>query len=163
LLALVTRGITQPQWYAIPAGLYFVGIGWLERRQARASGVRQSQRTATLLESFGLSVLLLTSFAQSLSADGFGYFLLLLIEAFAVIWWGAGWHLKTPFFIGIAASVLNVLAQIAVLVNVHDVNRFVVIFTAGLMLVILAVFVEQQRIRIIAKTQEWLSVLETWE
>ena len=79
-------------------------------------------------------MLLLTSFAQSLSADGFGYFLLLLIEAFAVIWWGAGWHLKTPFFIGIAASVLNVLAQIVVLVNVHDVNRFVVIFTAGLML-----------------------------
>src|SRR3989442_10945543 len=23
MLALVTRGITQPQWYAIPAGLYF--------------------------------------------------------------------------------------------------------------------------------------------
>jgi hypothetical protein len=34
---------------------------------------------------------------------------------------------------------------------------------AGLLSVFLAVFVERQRERIIARTQEWPAMLETWE
>jgi hypothetical protein len=62
-LALITREIQQPQLYAIPAGLYFIGLGILERRRER--------RPFTIyIECFGLAVLLLTSFIQSLNSTG---------------------------------------------------------------------------------------------
>ena len=156
-LALIVRDVRQPQLYAIPAGLYLTGIGFLERRLAR-------RPFASLVESFGLAVLLTTSFIQSLdSAGGFPYFLLLLVEALLVIWWGAARRIKVPFFIGLGVSALNVVAQVVVLINVYDVNRFLVIFGVGLLLVTVAMFVERQRARIIARTQEWFEVLETWE
>ena len=157
ILVLIANDIRQPQLYAIPAGLYFTAVGYLERRLAH-------RQYATLIEISGLAVLLLTSFIQSLNGrEGFPYFLLLLAEALLVIWWGAARRIKIPFLIGISASGLNVLAQVAVLVNVYDVNRFIVIFVVGLLLVVAAVFVERQRARLIAKAQEWREALEKWE
>jgi hypothetical protein len=156
-LALVVRDVEQPQWYAIPAGLYFIGIGFLERRRARGL-------LAVAIETFGLSVLLLTAFIQSLDgATGFPYFVLLLVEALLVIWWGAARRFKIPFFIGLGASALNVLAQVVILINVYDINRWLIILSVGLLLVLLAIFVERQRALIIAKAQAWREVLETWE
>lgn len=156
-LALVVRDVRQPQLYAIPAGLYLTGMGFLERQRVR-------RPFAIIVEGFGLSVLLLTSFTQSLGgAEGFPYFLLLLVEALLVIWWGAARRIKVPFFIGLGASVLNVVAQVVVLVNVHQVNRWFVFLSVGLLLVTAAVFVERQRERIIARSQEWRETLETWE
>ncbi len=156
VLVLSSGNVTQPQFYAIPAGVYFTLVGFFERRRGNA-------QFAALLEIFGLAVLLLTSFVQSLNgAAGFPYFILLLIEGVLVIAWGAARRLRVPFFIGIAASVLNVVAQVAVLINVYDVNRFFIIFGVGVLLVISAVFVERQRARIIAKAQEWREGLEEW-
>jgi hypothetical protein len=164
MIALASNGMRQPQWYAIPGGLYFVGIGWLERRHERASGWRVSLPLAALTEGFGLALLLLTAFVQSLgNTDGFPYFVLLLVDALLAIWWGAAWRIKLPFFVGLGASVVNVIAQIIVLVNVYDINRFLVIFGAGIVLVTLAVFVERQRARILLTTQRWLEALELWE
>jgi hypothetical protein len=173
-LLLLDRHITQPQVYAIPAGLYFVAVGFLERHHPSISPLRKGgqwgvpdagrKTLATLVESFGLAVLLLTSFIQSLNGqEGFLYFLLLMFEALLVIWWGAARRVRVPFFIGLGASVLNVIAQVVVLVNVYDVNRFIAIFVVGLLLVTLAVFIERQRVQIIAKAQQWLEVLEAWE
>jgi hypothetical protein len=157
VLVLIVQDVTQPQWYAIPAGLYLTGMGFLERRRANSL-------FAILIESLGLAVLLLTSFIQSLDgAAGFPYFLLLLIEALLVTWWGAGRRLKTPFFIGLGASVLNVVAQVVVLVNVYNVTPWIIILSVGLLLVTAAVFVERQRVRIIAQAQEWREALEAWE
>jgi len=157
VFVLLDRSVTQPQWYAIPAGLYFVFVGHLERRQGRKS-------FAALVEGFGLTVLLLTSFIQSLNgAAGFPYFLLLLVEGLVVVWWGASQRRKIPFFLGIGASALNVVAQVIVLVNVYDVHRWIIILGVGILLVTTAVFVERKRLKIIARAQEWLEVLDTWE
>ncbi|MEE8392478.1 MAG: hypothetical protein V3S14_16990 [Anaerolineae bacterium] len=155
-LMLIDQGVDQPQWYAIPAGLYFTGVGYLERRRKRAL-------FATIVESFGLAVLLVTSFIQSLDgAQGFPYFVLLLGEGLLVIGWGATQRLKMPFFIGLAASALNVVAQVVVLVREYTVNRWFIILGVGLLLVTAAAFIERQRERIIARTQEWRDALETW-
>jgi hypothetical protein len=156
-LLLIVGGVAEPQLYAIPAGLYFSGVGFLERHRGR-------KWFALVVENFGLAVLLLTSFIQSLdSAQGFWYFVLLLVESLLVIWWGAARRLKIPFFVGLAASALNVAAQVVVLINVYDVNRWILIFGVGILLVSAAVFVERQRVRIIAKAQEWRVALEAWE
>ncbi|MCP4536760.1 MAG: hypothetical protein GY832_06405 [Chloroflexi bacterium] len=155
-LMLIDQDVSQPQWYAIPAGLYFTGVGYLERRRKR--GV-----FATIVESFGLAVLLVTSFIQSLDgAQGFPYFVLLLGEGLIVIGWGATQRLKMPFFIGLAASVLNVVAQIVVLVQVYDINRWFIVLGVGLMLLAVAAWGERKRGQIIARTQEWRDTLETW-
>jgi hypothetical protein len=156
-IVLVAQDISQPQWYAIPAGLYFIGVGFLERR-------RTHSLFAILIEGLGLAVLLLPTFIQSVDpASGFPYFLLLLVEALLVTWWGAVNHLKVPFFTGLGASVLNVVAQIVILVNVYDVDRWVIIFGVGLLLVAIAVFVERQRTRIISQAHHWGQVLAHWE
>ena len=157
-LALIVRDVRQPQWYAIPAGLYFTGVGFLERRRGR-------RMFSLIVESFGLAVLLLTSFIQSLDTEtGFPYFLLLLVEALLVVWWGAARRVKVPFFIGLGASALNVVGQMIVLfLGGSTLLRWLIFGGAGLLILTLAVFVERQRARIIAKAQEWLEVLEMWE
>ena len=68
-----------------------------------------------------------------------------------------------PFFIGLAASVLNVVAQVVILIRVYDVNRWFIILGVGLLLVTAAAFIERKRERIIARTQEWRELLDTWE
>jgi hypothetical protein len=163
VLTLMVREVRQPQWYAIPAGLFFIAMGTLERQRAR-------RLFATYVESFGLSVLLLTSFAQSLDAEaGWPYFLLLLVEGLLVVWWGAARRIKVSFFIGLGASALNVAAQVVVLANVYrplhgyEVNQWIIVLGAGLLLLTVAPLVERQRDRIIARAQGWREVLEAWE
>ena len=157
VLALVVRQVQQPQWYAIPTGLYFTIVGLLERRRGRPV-------YAALLEAFGLAVMLITSFIQSLNgAQGFPYFLLLLVEGLLVIWWGAARRVRLPFFSGLAASVLNVVAQIVVRIQVYEVSRWVIILGVGLALVTIAIFVERQRERILAQAKIWRDQLETWD
>ena len=109
-------------------------------------------------------MLLVTSFILSLDAEaGFPHFLLLLLEGLAVMWWGAMQRRKIPFFLGIGASTLNVVAQVIVLVNVYDVQPWIIVVGVGLLLVTSAVFVERKRAEIIAQTQEWLDVLDAWD
>jgi hypothetical protein len=156
-LMLIDQEIKQPQLYAIPAGLYFVFVGFLERRQGR-------KPFAMVVENFGLAVMIVTSFIQSLNGEqGFLYFLLLLVEGLLVIWWGMVQRRKIPFFIGIGASVLNVVSQVVVLINVYDVQRWIIILGVGVLLVTAAIFVERQREQIIAQMQEWREELETWD
>ncbi len=166
ILTLITQEVRQPQLYAIPAGLYFAGIGILERR-------RERRPFAVYIQCFGLVVMLLTSFIQSLnSAGGFPYFLLLLVEALLVIWCGAAQRVKIPFFIGLGASALNVVGQVTVLLLAtrrsapdqgSSLTPWLIILGVGLLITFLAVVVERQRARIIARTQEWREVLEAWE
>ena len=161
VLALIVRDVKQPQWYAIPAGLYFIGVAYLERRRRRGL-------FPVLIEGFGLAVLLLTSFIQSLDgARGLPYFVLLLVEGLGVTWWGAARRIKVPFFTGLGATALGVVAQvIVVLVSVYEVSlvfTVVLILGVGLLLVTAAVFMERQGERIIARAREWRAELETWE
>lgn len=160
-LLLMKNDAREMQVYALPAGLYFVAVGFFERRLRKGL-------LAVAIESFGLVMLLLTAFMQSLNANtGFPYFVLLLVEGLLIIWWGAGRRFKIPFFIGLIASVVNVVAQIILLLNTlgltQGFGRFIIIFAVGVILVIVAIFVERQRIQIITKAREWREALEIWE
>ena len=165
LLALLAGEVHQPQLYAIPAGLYLVTIGVLERQ-------REMRPFAGYIESFGLTVLLLTSFIQSIGPSGFPYFLLLLVEALLVILWGAVRRTRIPFFMGIGTSVLNVVAQMTVLLlavqrasSQGDPLLLVVLIVlgVGLILCVLAVIVERQRAQLAARAQEWRVALDSWD
>jgi hypothetical protein len=156
LVLLVTRGVTQPQFYALPVGLYLVGVGVMEQRRERPF-------YANYLEGLGLSILLITTFIQSMNGlAGFGYFLLLLVESVVVMLWGGLRKEKTPFFIGLAAAVLNVVAQVLLLVSVLDINRWVAVLTTGVLLMITAVLVERKREEIREHTKIWRETLASW-
>jgi hypothetical protein len=50
-----------------------------------------------------------------------------------------------------------------VLVRVYDVNRWIIIFGAGILLVGLGVFVERRREILLARAQEFRDTLERWD
>ncbi|HSG45019.1 MAG TPA: hypothetical protein VLA72_17870 [Anaerolineales bacterium] len=157
VMALIMNDVTQPQWYAIPGGLYFIGLGYME-------WVRSKSKYAVGLELLGLGVLLVTSFAQSLDGEtGLPYFVLLLFEGLVVIWWGVYQKRKIPFFTGIAATAINVVAQVIVLVNVYDINRWFVGFGVGLLIMSMAIYIERSRERLRERARELSDTIEKWE
>ena len=156
VLLLVARDILEPQLYAIPAGFYFTVMGELERRRGRSV-------FSKIITGFGLAVLLVTSYVQSLGNDGFVYFVILLVEGLLVWWWGAARRQKVPFFVGLGVSALNVISQVILVVRVYDINRWIAILGVGLVLVVAAIFVEKQRETIIARSKEWSEKLDSWE
>jgi hypothetical protein len=157
IMLLISRDVTHPQLYAVPAGLYFMVIGYLERRSHKTYAV--------LVESFGVIVLLLTTYIQSTSLEnGSPFFLLLLLEALAVAWGAALLRLKLPFFIGLGASLLNLLTQLALLIrHVGDISPWLVFLGVGLFLVLLVAFLERQREMIIKQSRVWAEALTAWE
>jgi hypothetical protein len=156
ILMLTRFDVTEPQFYAIPAGIYFGAIGYLER-------IRGNQVFGMVIEGFGLSVLLVTSFIQSIISDhGFIYFVLLMAEGLVVAWWGIFRQLRNPVFIGIGAVVLNVITQVILLINIYEVERWIIILGVGIVLVTGAIFIERKREMIIAQTKEWRDMLEEW-
>lgn len=159
-IVLYMNEIRQPQLYAIPGGLYFLGIAYLEMQLNR-------KRYAMAIELLGLGVLLVTSFAQSLNSEtGLVYFVLLMIESLLVIWWGVLQKRKVPFFTGIGASAINIAAQVIILISVHDihrVNRWLVAFGAGVIITAIAVIAELKREQLRARSRQLSEMLETWE
>jgi hypothetical protein len=156
-MLLIMNDVSQPQWYAIPAGLYFMGVAYLEWHRNR-------KRYAIGIEILGLGVLLLTSFMQSLNgANGFPYFVLLMFESLLVIAWGVYQKRKIPFFSGIGASALNIVAQVIVLVNVYNVNIWLVALAVGLVIMGIAVYVEFKREQLRSRSRQLTEALERWE
>jgi hypothetical protein len=156
ILLMLDQDISQPQLYAVPIGLYFVGIGVLERRQ-------NNIRYANILESFGLAVVLLTTFSQSLTpAGGFIYFLLLLVESLLFAAWGVIRNVKVPFFTGLGATLLNIIAQLVLVATVDEVWRWVIVLGTGVLVVSLGIFIERKREQITTQFNEWQVELSTW-
>jgi len=157
VIVLFINKVAQPQLYAIPGGLYFMGIAYLELQ-------RGQRRYAVAIEILGLGLLLVTSFAQSLNgAQGLPYFILLLAEALLIIWWGTIQKRKIPFFAGIGATALNVIAQVIVLISVYDINRWLVAFGVGLLIMAIAIYIERSREQLRIYSRELSETLEKWE
>ncbi|HLF74225.1 MAG TPA: hypothetical protein VI524_07765, partial [Anaerolineales bacterium] len=159
-MLLFSNDVRQPQFYAIPGGLYFIGMAFLETQRGR-------KRYAAAIELLGLGIMLVTSFAQSLNGEtGLVYFVLLLVESLLVIGWGVLQKRKIPFFTGIGASVVNITAQVILLISVYDihrVNRWLVAFVAGLIITAIAVIAELKREQLRARSRQLSEMLEKWD
>jgi len=148
---------TQAQFYAIPGGLYFMAVAYLELQRDR-------KRYATAIEILGIGVLMVPTFIQSLNGgQGFSYFVILMIEALLILWWGTLQKRKIPFFAGIGASALNIFAQVIVLVNEYKISIWLVAFGAGLIIMGMAIYIERSREQLRARAQELSESLEKWE
>ena len=145
------------QWYAVPAGLYLLGVGWLEWRRGRKTLARWIDRA-------GMLVWLGTAWWQSLPGvmpSGWPYALIMGFEALVLIWWGSARRQKSFLYIGAVAVVLNVVTQS--IEPLLSVNRWIVFGLAGLLLVGIAVLVERKLEAIREMSADLRGRLAAWE
>jgi hypothetical protein len=150
---LLVWGQREVQWYAVPAGLYLLGVGYLEWRWGSRALARWIDRAAMLLL-FG------SSFWQSLGDGGGIYALLMGIEGLAIVWWGSARRLRRFLYAGVAAVVLDVAGQL--IEPVFSAN-VIVLATAGIALIALGLFIEQRLEAIKLLSKELQDRLDEWE
>jgi hypothetical protein len=145
------------QWYAVPAGLYLLGVGWMEWRQGRRA-------LAGWIDRAGMLVWLGTAWWQSLPGvmnNGWPYALLMGAESLLLVWWGSARRQKQLLYVGAVALVLNVITQS--IEPLLSVNRWIVFGIAGLLLVSLAVLVERHLEKIREFSADLQVRLEGWK
>ncbi len=149
-------GRREVQWYAVPAGLYLLGVGWLEWRQGRRTLGRWIDRLAVLL-------LLGTSFYQSLAeANGWPYGLLMGAEGLLLVWWGSARRQRQFLYIGTMGVVLAVTGQL--LRQLFTVtNAWIAFGVPGLVILAVVIWIERRLEYLRAVSEEWKARLEKWE
>ena len=118
--------LRELQWYAIPAGLYLMGIGFVEWHRGHRVLARWLDYMAMLLM-FG------SLFWQTL-VFGWQFALLLGGEGFAAFWWGSARRLRRFFYAGMAGVILAGLGQL--LNALQEVNQWITFGLIGLLLVV---------------------------
>jgi hypothetical protein len=152
---LLFLGQREVQWYALPAGVYLLSVGYLEWRQGRLALAGWIDRTAMLLL-FG------SAFWQSLAQeDGWRYALLMGVEGLVIAWWGSARRQRRFLYSGVSAVVIAVVGQL--IEPLLSVNRWIVFGLAGLLLVSIAILVERRLETVMRLSQEWRERLEDWE
>jgi len=141
--------LSQIQWYAMPAGLYLLALGYLEWE-------RGSRDLARWLDYAGILLMFGSLFWQTL-IFGWGPALMLESEGFAAFWWGSARRLRRFFYAGMAGVILATLGQL--LNALQEVNQWITFGLIGLVLVILAILVERK----LEAIKAWQQVLESWE
>jgi len=153
---LLVWDLREVQWYALPAGMYLLGVGYLEWRQGRKGLARWIDRVALLL-------LYGTSFYQSLArAYGWPYALLLGAEGLLLIWWGSARRQRHLLAFGVLGVVLAVSGQL--LRQLFSItNAWIVFGIVGLFVITIAILVERSLERIKRIAQDWRERLEKWD
>lgn len=147
-------GMRETQWYAVPAGVYLLGAGYLEWRQGRKTLARWIDRA-------GLLLLLFSSFWQSMTAPhGWPYALLMGAEGLAIAWWGSARRQRRFLYVGMAGVVVDVVGQ---LIEPFLKADWIVYGAVGLILVSIAVLVERQLETVLRLSRELRERLEEWE
>ncbi|MBN1995808.1 MAG: hypothetical protein JW953_24190 [Anaerolineae bacterium] len=137
------------QWYAVPAGLYLLGIGYLEWQNGNRVLGRWLDYLAMLL--------MMGSLFWQILLFGWWYALALGLEGLLAVWWGSARRLRRFLYGGIAGVVLATVGQL--INSLRSINQWIVFGAIGLMLVIMAIFIERK----LEDIKAWQEILETWE
>jgi hypothetical protein len=154
---LLIWGQREVQGYAIPAGLYLLGMGYLEW----TSGRPLEKALGRWIDQSALLLLMGSSFWQSLGDAGGWYALLLGAECLLILWWGSARRLRRFLYAGVAGMVINLFGQL--IDPLLSVNRWIVFGAAGGLLVTLAILVERRLERVLKLSAEVRKRLEDWE
>lgn len=153
---LLVWGLREVQWYAVPAGLYLLGVGYVEWRQGRKPLGRWIDRAAVLL-------LLGSSFYQSLAeANGWPYALVMGMEGLLLVWWGSARRQRQFLYAGTLGVVLAVTGQL--LRQLFTItNAWIAFGVPGLVILALVIWIERRLEYLRAVSEEWRERLEKWE
>ena len=152
----INLNFSEVHFYAIPAGLYLLGIAYFEYK-------RNSEIKFLALAANALAILILpvSAFIQSLVlSPELIYASLCAIEAILLIVWGLYSRSKIIFAGGMIAFTINLLWHLAT--TLSDIN---VAFTAigfGLLFIGIAVVIERMKNRLAQSGKEWIDQLDTW-
>jgi hypothetical protein len=142
--------LARIQWYAMPAGLYLLGIGYEE-------WVRGHRGLARWLDYAAMLLMMGSLFWQTM-LFGWGYAMLLGLEGFLAFWWGSARRLRRFFYAGMVGVILAVLGQL--INSLRSINQWIVFGVIGLLLVVVALLVERK----LEELKLWQEkILETWE
>lgn len=148
-------GQREVQWYALPAGVYLLVVGYLEWHGGRRALARWIDYGALLL-------LLGTSFWQSLGPVGWPYALLMGFEGLMITWWGSTRRLRRFLYAGVVGVTVDVIGQL-IQPLLTATNRWIVFGIVGIFLVSLAILVERRLENVLALTKDVRRRLENWE
>lgn len=147
--------LREVQWYAVPAGLYLLCVGYLEWQQGRKELARWIDRAALLL-------LLGSSFYQSLAEPyGWPYALLMGAESLLLLWWGSARRQRRFLYFGVVGVVTDVGGQL--IEPLLSVNAWLVFGGVGLFVILVAILVERSLEAVMRLSQELRERLEDWE
>ena len=151
------RGVREVQYYAVPGALYLLWVGLTQDRRRRP-------RLAGILDGAGLTLLLGSSFLQSVikaqSPLTLTYGGLVAVESLCIVWWGIARRLRRFAVAGSGALVLDVLAQI--IQPLLLMSRWVITGVVGLVLILGALVVERKRDTIVRLSQQVRAGMEEW-
>jgi hypothetical protein len=136
------------QWYALPAGVYLLGISFLEWQRGNMNFARWIDYAAATLMMGSL-------FGQTL-LYGWSFALLLGAEGFAAFWWGSARRLRRFLYAGMMGVVLATLAQL--INSLQSINQWLVFGVIGL--IVVAAILIKRRIEDVRALRQ---ILETWE
>lgn len=142
-------GAANVQWYALPAGLYLLGISFLEWQRGNKDFARWIDYAAVVLMMGSL-------FWQTL-LFGWVYAVTLYAEGFAAIWWGSARRLRRFLYAGMMGVVLATLAWL--INSLQSINQWLVFGALGLIVVLTAILIERK----IEDLKALRQILETWE
>ncbi len=144
----------EVQLYALPTGLYLLGIGYLEWSSGSRSLARWVDRAAMVL-------MLGSVFWQSMVGDyRWVYSGLMVIESVAFVIWGSGRRLRRFLYAGVAGVLIAVAGQA---VDPLLSGNLVFYLVIGLLLIGLAILIEPRLKQIQTLSQDVRERLESWE
>ncbi len=141
--------LRQLQWYALPAGLYLLGVAYLEWDHG-------SRSLARWLDYAAIFLILGSLFWQTL-VFGWGFALLMGGVGLFAFWWGSARRLRRFFYAGIVGVILATVGQL--LNALQHINQWVTFGIVGLLLVIVGLVVERKR----ESLKVWQDTLDDWE
>ncbi len=142
-------GASNVQWYALPAGLYLLGVSFLEWQRGNKDFARWIDYAAVTLMMGSL-------FWQTL-LYGWSFALMLGAEGFAAFWWGSARRLRRFLYAGMMGVVLATLAQL--INSLQSINQWLVFGVIGLIVVVAAILIERR----IEDVKALRQMIETWE
>jgi hypothetical protein len=141
--------LRQIQWYAIPAGLYLLGIAYMEWQQGN--------RTFGRWLDYSTMILMLGSLFWQTLLFGWVFSMFLGTEGLLSVLWGSARRLRRFLYAGMSGVVLATLGQL--LNSLQSINQWIVFGIVGLSLVLVAIIVERK----LEDIKTWHEILETWE
>jgi len=150
---LLIQEVREVQLYAIPGGIYLLGIGWLEWKWGSQAIARWVDRAALLLI-FG------SAFWQSFGDLGGIYAFLMVIEGLLIGWLGSFRRLRRFLYSGVTAVIIAVVGQL--IEPLLALNTLVLLLLGGV-LVALGVALERRIETVRELSVELRAKLENWE
>ena len=156
----------QAQFYAIPAGIYLLGVGYVERRRnvqkssemggyySQQSEVDRGIPISPLLEAMAVLVMGVSVLIQSITQEPeWVYAVLMGVEGVGMIVWGSAIRSRVLLIGGLLLFFVDVIYQITSLLS--SFGGAIVGVVLGIILLVVVIMVERFRERIVRVSSRW--------